>query len=171
MIFALVVLVLLGFSVLLNVGHLIRGLVPMRVSRDHSIGPRLEEVVKEDNDAASKLAVIEVESGWDPDADPWELYYLPDDFSQAEDLARKEQAGKKQIDRIRRSKERQNSKAQNSEFLEFWFLSFLRHSDFEFRFYGFKFVSPAYAPSPQQMPGHARISSAIRSGNSATHSS
>ncbi|MGE5273371.1 MAG: sulfatase-like hydrolase/transferase [Verrucomicrobiota bacterium] len=26
-------------------------------------------------------------SGWDPDADPWELYYLPDDFSQANDLA------------------------------------------------------------------------------------
>ena len=28
-------------------------------------------------------------SGWDPDADPWELYYLPDDFSQANDLAEK----------------------------------------------------------------------------------
>jgi arylsulfatase A-like enzyme/uncharacterized membrane protein len=26
-------------------------------------------------------------SGWDPDKDPWELYYLPDDFSQAHDLA------------------------------------------------------------------------------------
>ncbi len=26
-------------------------------------------------------------SGWDPDADPWELYYLPDDFSQAHDIA------------------------------------------------------------------------------------
>ena len=26
-------------------------------------------------------------SGWDPDADPWELYYLPDDFSQARNLA------------------------------------------------------------------------------------
>jgi arylsulfatase A-like enzyme len=26
-------------------------------------------------------------SNWDPDADPWELYYLPDDFSQANDLA------------------------------------------------------------------------------------
>jgi protease IV len=61
MIFALVVLVLLGFSMLLNVGHLLRGLVPMRASRERSIGPRLEEVVKEDNDAASKLAVIEVD--------------------------------------------------------------------------------------------------------------
>jgi arylsulfatase A-like enzyme/uncharacterized membrane protein len=28
-------------------------------------------------------------SGWDPDNDPWELYYLPDDFSQATDLAEK----------------------------------------------------------------------------------
>jgi hypothetical protein len=26
-------------------------------------------------------------SGWDPDKDKWELYYLPDDFSQAHDLA------------------------------------------------------------------------------------
>ncbi len=26
-------------------------------------------------------------SGWDPADDPWELYYLPDDFSQAHDLA------------------------------------------------------------------------------------
>jgi arylsulfatase A-like enzyme/uncharacterized membrane protein len=28
-------------------------------------------------------------SGWDPDKDNWELYYLPDDFSQANDLAEK----------------------------------------------------------------------------------
>ena len=27
------------------------------------------------------------DSGWDPDQDAWELYYLPDDFSQAHDLA------------------------------------------------------------------------------------
>ena len=27
--------------------------------------------------------------GWDPDKDRWELYYLPDDFSQAHDLAEK----------------------------------------------------------------------------------
>ena len=26
-------------------------------------------------------------SGWDPDKDPWQLYFLPDDFSQAKDLA------------------------------------------------------------------------------------
>jgi arylsulfatase A-like enzyme/uncharacterized membrane protein len=28
-------------------------------------------------------------SKWDPDKDPWELYYLPDDFSQAHNLAEK----------------------------------------------------------------------------------
>jgi len=28
-------------------------------------------------------------SGWDPDSDSWELYYLPDDFSQAVNLAEK----------------------------------------------------------------------------------
>ena len=54
MIFALVVLVLLGFSVLLNLGHLMRGLVPMSVARTHSTGPRLEEVVTEDNDASAR---------------------------------------------------------------------------------------------------------------------
>ena len=27
------------------------------------------------------------DSGWDPEADPWELYYLPDDFSQARNIA------------------------------------------------------------------------------------
>jgi protease-4 len=61
MIFALVVLVLLGFSVLLNLGHLMRGLVPMRVTRLHAVGPRLEEVVTEDNDASIKIAVIELD--------------------------------------------------------------------------------------------------------------
>ena len=61
MIFALVVLVLLGFSVLLNLGHLMRGLVPMRVAHLHAAGPRLEEVVTEDNDASVKIAVIEVD--------------------------------------------------------------------------------------------------------------
>jgi protease-4 len=61
MIVALVLLVLLGISVLANLGHLMRGLVPMRSARTHSAGPRLEEVVTEDNDAASKIAVVEVD--------------------------------------------------------------------------------------------------------------
>ena len=33
------------------------------------------------------LARFKPGSGYDPDQDPWELYYLPDDFSQAKNLA------------------------------------------------------------------------------------
>ena len=61
MIFALVVLVLLGFSMLLNMSHLLRGLAPVRVAGTHAAGPRLEEVITEDNDASAKIAVIEVD--------------------------------------------------------------------------------------------------------------
>jgi len=60
MIFALVVLVLLGISVLFNLGHLARSFVPVSVSGSHAVGPRLEEVTTEDNDAANKIAVVEV---------------------------------------------------------------------------------------------------------------
>jgi protease-4 len=60
MIVALVLLVLLGISVLANLGHLLSGLVPMRVAGANSVGPRLEEVTYEDNSASSKIAVIEV---------------------------------------------------------------------------------------------------------------
>ena len=45
MVFALIVLVLLGISLLFNLGHFMRGLVPVKVSRAHAVGPRLEEVV------------------------------------------------------------------------------------------------------------------------------
>jgi protease IV len=60
MVFALIVLVLLAISVFLNVGHLLHGLLPARVAGARSAGPRLEEAVKEDNDAANKIAVVEV---------------------------------------------------------------------------------------------------------------
>ncbi len=60
MIFALVLLVLLGFSLLANLGHLFNSLVPIKVGHVNSVGPRLDEVVSEDNGAASKIAVIEV---------------------------------------------------------------------------------------------------------------
>jgi protease IV len=60
MIFAIVLLVLLGFSMLANLGHLFNSLVPMKVARTHSAGPRLEEAITEDNDASAKIAVIEV---------------------------------------------------------------------------------------------------------------
>jgi len=61
MIFALILLVLLGISVLANVGHLLNGLVPMNVARVHAAGPRLEEVITEDNDATAKIAVVELD--------------------------------------------------------------------------------------------------------------
>ena len=61
MIFALVVLVLLGVSVLFNLGHLARSLVPMSVNRTRAVGPRLEEVTTEDNDAGNKIAVVELD--------------------------------------------------------------------------------------------------------------
>ncbi|GAA3810656.1 arylsulfatase [Cellulomonas soli] len=37
--------------------------------------------------SAATLSRFGPGSGWDPDADVWELYFLPDDFSQAHDLA------------------------------------------------------------------------------------
>src|ERR1035437_8534320 len=60
MIVALVLLVLLGISVLVNVSHLFNGFVPLSVAHTTSVGPRLEEGITEDNDASSKIAVIEV---------------------------------------------------------------------------------------------------------------
>ena len=61
MVFALIVLVLLGISVLFNLGHFVRSLVPVKVSRAHAVGPRLEEVVTQDNDVSSKIAVVNVD--------------------------------------------------------------------------------------------------------------
>ena len=61
MIVALVLLVLLAVSMLANLSHLVNGLTPMKMARSRSLGPRLEEVISEDNDASLKIAVIEVE--------------------------------------------------------------------------------------------------------------
>jgi len=61
MIFALVVLVLLVISVLFNLGHALSGLIPVRVAGVNTSGPRLEEIVKEDNDASTKIAVVRVD--------------------------------------------------------------------------------------------------------------
>ena len=61
MILALVVLVLLGISVLFNLGHMVCSIVPVKSPRANGIGPRLEEIITEDNEASSKIAVIEVD--------------------------------------------------------------------------------------------------------------
>jgi protease-4 len=65
MIFAIILLVLLGLSALLNfsqfassVMHVSRG--GAIASRTREVGPRLEEAVIEDNGASSKIAVVEV---------------------------------------------------------------------------------------------------------------
>jgi protease-4 len=65
MVFAIILLVLLGLSMLVNVSQLAgsvmhgRGAVAVNSARD--AGPRLEEAVIEDNGAASKIAVIDVD--------------------------------------------------------------------------------------------------------------
>jgi protease IV len=61
MIFALIVVVLLVISVILNVGSFLHGLMPVTVAGSHATGPRLEEITKEDNDSANKIAIIHVE--------------------------------------------------------------------------------------------------------------
>jgi len=53
--------VLLAISVLFNLGHLLTGFVPVGVTRTHAGGPRLEEVIKEDNNSSSKIALIDVD--------------------------------------------------------------------------------------------------------------
>ena len=61
MIFAFVLIVLLGISVLMNLGHMVESLFTIKGVRTHTVGPRLDEVVLEDNDASSKIAVVPIE--------------------------------------------------------------------------------------------------------------
>lgn len=61
MIFAIVLLLLLGVSVLMNLGHFVESMFSIKGVRTHVSGPRLDEVVLEDNDASSKIAVVPVE--------------------------------------------------------------------------------------------------------------
>jgi len=60
-IFALLLLGLLIVSVLLNATHFVNGLVDAGLSRVRPAGPKLEEMVLEDNDAHNKIAVIRVD--------------------------------------------------------------------------------------------------------------
>src|SRR4029077_15674443 len=62
MVFALILLVLLVVSMLANFGQLISGFAPARTTRHVRVaGPRLDEVLVEDNDAASKILVVDVD--------------------------------------------------------------------------------------------------------------
>jgi protease-4 len=60
MIVALILFVLLAFSFLSNLGHFARNFVSSGGKRINSAGPRLEEVIIEDNDAANKIAVVDI---------------------------------------------------------------------------------------------------------------
>ena len=61
MVLALVLLVLLAISVIYNVGNFAGNLLRGRsVKYTRTVGPRLEEVIYEDNDSANKIAVVEV---------------------------------------------------------------------------------------------------------------
>src|SRR5690349_4540116 len=64
MVLALVLLVLLAFSTLYNLSNYTSNLLRGRSTRHYgtrTAGPKLEEVLTEDNDANNKIAVIEVE--------------------------------------------------------------------------------------------------------------
>jgi len=62
MVLALVLLVFLGISVLFNARHFVEGMLLGKSTRSsRTAGPRLDEVIYEDNEAVNKLALIEVE--------------------------------------------------------------------------------------------------------------
>lgn len=60
MVFAIILMVLLGLSVLFNLTQFIGGLGSYSVSHGRTSGPRLDEAVYEDNDAVDKIALIDV---------------------------------------------------------------------------------------------------------------
>jgi len=62
MVFALVLLVLLIFSGLYNVGNFFTStLIHGKAPHTRSVGPKIEEVITEDNDASDKIAVVEID--------------------------------------------------------------------------------------------------------------
>src|SRR5262245_1964981 len=60
MVFSVILLVLLVFSVLLNLGSLVSGLSHGKGRVTRTVGPKLDEVLTEDNDSQNKIAVIEI---------------------------------------------------------------------------------------------------------------
>src|SRR5215472_5065207 len=61
MIFAIVLLVCLGISMLYNIGNFASNLIGGRSARSsRTAGPRLEEAITEDNNASTKIAVVEI---------------------------------------------------------------------------------------------------------------
>jgi protease-4 len=60
MVLAIILLLFLGISVLFNMGHFFSGLGRSKVKYSRSVGPKLEEVIVEDNDGLNKVALVEV---------------------------------------------------------------------------------------------------------------
>src|SRR6267143_7194233 len=60
MIFAIVLFILLAISFLTNLSHFASNVLSSKGKRIRNVGPKLEEVLIEDNDAYNKIAVIEV---------------------------------------------------------------------------------------------------------------
>jgi protease-4 len=61
MVLALVLLVLLGLSVLGNLGQFAGDIVSVKGIHTRTAGPKLEEAVLEDNDAGNKIAVVDID--------------------------------------------------------------------------------------------------------------
>ncbi|MBC8096810.1 MAG: signal peptide peptidase SppA [Akkermansiaceae bacterium] len=61
MIVALVLLVFLGISMMLNFGQLASGFTHVKGPHNRTAGPRLDEAILEDNDASHKIVVIDVD--------------------------------------------------------------------------------------------------------------
>src|SRR6185436_2543965 len=61
MIFAIILLILLAFSVLGNFSSLVGSLFSSKAKHMRAAGPRLEEVITEDNDASDKIAIVEID--------------------------------------------------------------------------------------------------------------
>src|SRR5437899_12641300 len=61
MIFALLLLALLLLSLFYNLGHLASSVLHGKSPHARTVGPKLEEVLTEDNDAANKIALVEIE--------------------------------------------------------------------------------------------------------------
>src|SRR5213078_770777 len=61
MVAAIILLVLLGFSMLFNIGSLFSGLGRGSRKVTRTVGPKLDEVLMQDNDALNKIAIVEVQ--------------------------------------------------------------------------------------------------------------
>ncbi len=60
MVFAIILLVLLCFSVLYNLSNFASSFMSPRARYTHSAGPKLDEVLTEDNNSVNKIAVVEI---------------------------------------------------------------------------------------------------------------